>query len=206
MSQVATAFIAFTAAAAILTVTPGLDTALVLRTATSEGSRRALSASLGICAGCLLWGLLVALGLGALLAASELAYTALRWTGAAYLLYLGLKLICAPRTDLNFDGLLGRGSTWFWRGLLTNILNPKIGIFYLSFLPQFIPPGVDVSAMTVALAGIHASLGLIWFFVLIVATRPIVKALQQPTVLQTLDRITGSIFILFGLRIAFGRN
>ncbi|HEX8262404.1 MAG TPA: LysE family transporter, partial [Allosphingosinicella sp.] len=91
MTPLQQSLIAFTLAAALLTVTPGLDTALVLRTAAAEGARRALAAALGICLGCLAWGVLVAVGLGVLLQASELAYAVLKWIGAAYLLYLGVR-------------------------------------------------------------------------------------------------------------------
>src|SRR5919107_5234534 len=98
MSPLGQSLIAFTIAAALLTVTPGLDTALVLRTAAAEGSRRALAAALGICLGCLAWGAVVAVGLGVLIQASELAYLALKWIGAAYLLYLGLRLMLVPRS------------------------------------------------------------------------------------------------------------
>ena len=140
MSPLEQSLIAFTLAAALLTITPGLDTALVLRTAAAEGPRRALSAGLGICLGCLAWGLLVAVGLGMLLEASELAYLALKWAGAGYLLYLGFRMIVgAGDAAVAGDGEEAAGSGWFVRGMLTNLLNPKVGAFYVSFLPQFVP-------------------------------------------------------------------
>jgi threonine/homoserine/homoserine lactone efflux protein len=207
MSPLEQSLIAFTLAAALLTVTPGLDTALVLRTAASEGARRAVLAGLGICAGCLMWGAVVALGLGVLLAASELAYTMLRWIGAGYLFYLGIKLIVSRREELGFENGTGAGrNNWFWRGLLTNALNPKVGIFYVSFLPQFVPAGANVPATTLLLAAIHAALGLLWFAALILATQPIAKALRRPPLIRTLDRLTGGLFLLFGARLALGRD
>jgi threonine/homoserine/homoserine lactone efflux protein len=198
--------IAFTLAAALMTVTPGLDTALVIRTATVEGGRRALLAGLGICVGCLIWGLIVALGLGVLLKASELAYTMLRWAGAFYLFYLGVKLIRSKRQDFGLDQLPARQGAWFWRGLLTNILNPKVGVFYVSFLPQFIPAGTSVPTMTVLLTAIHALLGLAWFIALILATRPIAATLREARTVRLLDRATGGLFLLFGARLALSRN
>ncbi|MGZ8306137.1 MAG: LysE family translocator, partial [Allosphingosinicella sp.] len=99
MSPLDQSLIAFALAAALLTITPGLDTALVLRTAAAEGARRAFAAALGICLGCLAWGALVAVGLGMLLQASELAYRVLKWIGAAYLLYLGVRMIFARRGE-----------------------------------------------------------------------------------------------------------
>ncbi|HEU0100542.1 MAG TPA: LysE family translocator [Allosphingosinicella sp.] len=207
MSPLDPSLIAFALAAALLTVTPGLDTALVLRTAAAEGPRRALAASLGICLGCLAWGALVAAGLGILLQASELAYLALKWIGAAYLLYLGLRMIFAPRPDEAGDETeTAARANWFLRGLLTNLLNPKVGAFYVSFLPQFVPAGASVPSATLLLAAIHAGLGLLWFLLLIGATRPLAGLLRNPVLVRRLDRATGAVLIFFGLRLAFGRH
>jgi len=205
MSPLEQSLIAFTLAAALLTVTPGLDTALVLRTATAEGPRRAFAASLGICLGCLAWGALVAVGLGMLLQASELAYLTLKWMGAAYLLYLGIRLIFTRHGEIEAEEPAPRAN-WFLRGLLTNLLNPKVGAFYVSFLPQFIPAGAGVPSMTLLLATIHAGLGLLWFLLLIGATRPLAKVLRNPALVRALDRATGGVLIFFGLRLAFGRQ
>ncbi|VTN09094.1 Homoserine/homoserine lactone efflux protein [Raoultella terrigena] len=87
------------------------------------------------------WGALVALGLGALLAASELAYSLLKWCGAAWLCWLGLQLILRPRRAFDAGTAAPAGGNWFLRGMLGNVLNPKMGVFYVSFLPQFIPSG-----------------------------------------------------------------
>jgi threonine/homoserine/homoserine lactone efflux protein len=206
MSPLDASLIAFTLAAALLTVTPGLDTALVLRTAAAEGPRRALAAALGICLGCLAWGALVAVGLGVLLQASELAYQLLKWAGAAYLLYLGIGLVLTSRGEASPDAPAApAGSSWFWRGLLTNLLNPKVGAFYLSFLPQFIPAGASVPATTLLLTAIHAGLGLLWFLLLIGATRPVARLLRSTRAVRALDRATGGVLILFGLKLAFSR-
>lgn len=200
--------IAYTAAATLLVITPGLDTALVVRTAIAEGPRKALWTGLGIVAGCFTWAAFVAAGLGVLLVASELAYTILRWVGAAYLLYVGFKLLRKPRTSfIEERGAKRRGGhSAFTRGVLTNLLNPKIGIFYVSFLPQFIPEHVPVTAYTMLLGGIHALIGFIWFIALIAATRPLVGWLKRPRVVKMLDRITGGVFIAFGARLAATSN
>lgn len=206
MSPLEQSLVAFTVAAALLTVTPGLDTALVLRTAAAEGARRAFAAALGICLGCLAWGALVAVGLGMLLEASELAYLALKWIGAAYLIYLGIRLIFVPRDPGAPEGGAPPKANWLIRGLLTNLLNPKVGAFYVSFLPQFIPAGADVPSTTLLLAAIHAGLGLIWFLILIAATRPLARALRDPRLLGALDRLTGGVLVFFGLKLAFSRQ
>jgi len=200
------ALIAFTATAALLTITPGLDTALVLRTAAAEGPRRALLAAMGIALGCLGWGLLVGAGLGALLAASQVAYDLLRWTGAIYLFALGVKLIRSPRQA--FELAAGaeipapRRPNWLLRGFLTNMLNPKVGVFYVSFLPQFIPAGASVLGWSVLLASIHNLLGLVWFGALVATTRPLLGALRRQGVMAWLDRLTGGLFLAFGAKLA----
>jgi threonine/homoserine/homoserine lactone efflux protein len=194
--------LAFVAAAGLFTVTPGLDTALVLRTAAVGGPRRAALAGVGIVTGCFGWATLVALGLGALLAASQLAYTILRWVGAAYLIYMGYKLLRSPRTYFAADAQSGNGNNSFVTGLLTNLLNPKVGVFYVSFLPQFVPGGVSVPPYLLLLAAIHAVLSLIWFACLILATRPITRFLRRPEVVRGCDRLTGGVFVAFGVGLA----
>ncbi|HEX3886359.1 MAG TPA: LysE family translocator [Phenylobacterium sp.] len=207
------ALIAFSLAAGLLTITPGLDTALTLRTATVEGPKRAALAVAGIAIGCLTWGAIVALGLGALLKASLLAFTVLKWAGAAYLVWLGLNMILKPRTRFDMEAsdpagarAVGGDFTWMRRGLLTNLLNPKVGIFYISFLPQFLPHGVAAAPFIFLLAVIHALIGSVWLGCLIGATRPIAKLLKKAAVVRWLDRITGGVFLGFGVRLALERR
>ena len=203
------ALIAFSIAAGLLTLTPGLDTALVLRTAAVEGPRRAWLAAFGICLGTVIWGAMVALGLGALLAASALAFTVLKWAGAAYLVWLGVNLILKPRNRFDVGGSVASprsGMAWFRRGVLNNLLNPKAGVFYVSFLPQFVPQGVPAAPWMFMLALIHVVFGLVFFAFLIGATRPIAGFLQQASVVRWLDRITGGVFLGFGLRLALSRR
>ena len=203
------ALAAYVAAAGLLTITPGLDTALILRTATVEGSRRAAFAALGIAGGCLIWGGAVALGLGALLNASRLAFTLLTWTGAAYLVWLGLQLLLSPRRTFDTTsagGLPGGDLTLLRRGLLTNLLNPKIGVFYVSFLPQFLPTGVPPGPFIFLLALIHVILGLAWSAALIGGARPLSIVLRRAAVVRWLDRLTGGVFLAFGLRLALERR
>jgi threonine/homoserine/homoserine lactone efflux protein len=201
--SVLTSLIAYIAAASLLTITPGLDTALVLRTAAGGSPQKATLAGLGIVTGCLVWAALVALGLGALLAASVLAYTILRWIGAAYLLWVGYRLLRNPRRAFIAANITdGSQGTPFATGALTNLLNPKVGVFYVSFLPQFVPPNVPVGPYILMLGAIHALLGLIWFACLIAATRPIASWLKRPVVVQACDRLTGGVFVAFGLGLA----
>jgi len=199
--------LAFTFAATLLTLTPGLDTALVLRTATVEGKRQALQATLGINAGCLLWGAAVAFGLGALVAVSEVAFNLLKYCGAAYLAWLGVNMLLRPRRAFASAEADGKpAGNWFIKGMLGNVLNPKVGIFYVSFLPQFIPQGQPLILWTFGLVSIHVLLGALWSLALISATRPLSGFLRRERVIQWMDRTTGMIFVLFAARLAFSKR
>lgn len=204
MHSISTSLIAFIITAGLVTISPGLDSVLVLRTAASEGPRQAIMTGLGIALGCLAWALLVAAGLGALLEASQLAYDGLRWAGAAYLIWLGYKLLRRPRQSFTTELPPARaGHAAFARGALTNLLNPKVGVFYVSFLPQFVPTGVPVGRYVMMLGAIHMLEGLIWFACLIIATHSLTRWLQRSSVVRWLDRITGGLFVAFGLSLAF---
>lgn len=199
--------LAFTFAALLLTLTPGLDTALVLRTAALEGRKQAVCAAFGISAGCLLWGAAVAFGLGALVAVSELAYNMLKYCGAAWLCWLGINMLLRPRTQFAVDDAANPPTTnWFLKGMLGNALNPKVGIFYASFLPQFIPHGQAPVIWTFGLVGIHVVLATSWLMILIGATRPLARLLRRQRVIQWLDRATGTIFLLFAARLALSKR
>ena len=206
------ALLSFTVTAGLLTITPGLDTALVLRTAAVEGRKQAMLAGMGICFGCLLWGVAASFGLSALLAVSGFAYNVLRIVGAIYLGYLGIKLLIRAFASTSSNSgaepeeyASKDGSLWFKRGLLTNLLNPKVGVFYLSFLPQFIPAGVQVWSFSILLALIHATEGLLWFLVLSNATELLSGWLKQRSVIMALEGAMGAIFIGFGLKLAFDK-
>ncbi|GAO07586.1 putative LysE family transporter [Streptomyces lydicamycinicus] len=203
----------------LLTLTPGLDTALVLRTAALGHRRRAWGVVLGIQSGTLIWGTLTSLGVTALLTASHLAYEILRWAGAAYLVWMGGRLLRstwrrsadeAPETPGNRaevpsgagsgDSLLGG-----WRqGLTTNLLNPKMGAFYVAMLPQFLPADTSHLAAGVLLTGIHILLAVLWAGVLITLGHVLRDRLQQPTARRWLDRVTGTVIAAFGVRLALG--
>lgn len=199
------ALLAFTLAAGLLTLTPGLDTALILRTAAVEGPRRAVLAMVGILGGCFVWGGLAAFGVGAVLQASTLAFTLLKWAGAAYLAWLGIWLILRPRERFEVGAavaMTGGDVAWLRRGFLSNVLNPKMGVFYVSFLPQFLPPGVPAAPFMLGLTSIHVLLGALWLGLLIAATQPISHLLRTAAVVRWLDRVTGGVFLAFAARLA----
>ncbi len=200
------ALAAYVLAAGLLTITPGVDTAIVLRASAAQGPRAGAGAAVGVAAGLMVWGAGAAFGLNALMAASGAAYAALKWAGAAYLVWLGLRLLLRPRSTLAPASLAAKG--WrggLQRGFLTNVLNPKVGVFYATFLPQFIPANVNVAAFSLLLAVIHAALALIWFAALIALTAPLGRRLREPRVVKALDRLTGAVFLGFGVKLAAAR-
>jgi len=198
------AIIAFVPVAALLTITPGTDTMLVLRSATLGGARPALLAGLGIALGCLVWGAAVALGLGALLVASPLLFGWLRVVAAGYLGWIGLGLLWRPHRA--GDAAPAPAGRAFRRGLLTNLLNPKVGVFYVTLLPQFLPPGSADPAAGLILAATHVALTLVWFAMLIGFARVLAPLLQSPGFARAIDRVCGVVFVGFGLKLALSRG
>lgn len=207
----AQALIAFLFAGGLLTITPGTDTLMVLRTATVEGPRSAVLAAAGINIGCLVWGAAIAGGVGAMIAAAPTLFTIVRWAGAAYLMWIGIGLLLRPREGLGgaegvqHEAVRGGAALWFRRGLVTNLLNPKIGIFYISFLPQFVPAGYAAPGFIFLLACLHVLMSVAWFGLLIGASMPLGRAMARPGVVKTMDRVTGGLFVALGVRLAVVR-
>lgn len=202
------ALLGFAALAAVLTIIPGLDTALVLRSALARGASFAIATALGIGTGALVWGAAAAVGAAALLAASELAYRLLTLAGAVYLVYLGVMLIVrassASAAASDADSVPAVPSHWrgFLTGVWTNLLNPKVGAFYLATIPQFVPPGTSPLGMGLLLAGVHDVLSVLWFALIIAIASYARRWLAQPRVLRMIDRVAGVAFVGFGVKLA----
>lgn len=180
--------------ALLLTLTPGADTALVLRTAMGAGARPAVRCTLGICTGTMTWATLSAVGVSALVSASYVAYDLLRYGGAAYLLWLGIS---AFRSHAGADGRAGS----FRTGLVTNLLNPKIGVFYATVLPTFLRPGESVLGMSLLLAGIHAVMGLLWLSAVALLAGRLGAVLSRDVWRRRLQRVTGVVLVGFGVKV-----
>ena len=202
------ALLSFAVVAGLLTLVPGLDTALVLRAAVSRGRRYAFATAVGIGSGTLVWGAAAAAGVSVLLTASELAYAVLRIAGAIYLVWMGIGMI---RDGLRRRGVIpedavddsSRGVFGAWaRGLGTNLLNPKVGVFYVAMLPQFLPDGVPPLLMGCALAVVHNVEGMVWFTAIITAAGLARTWLSRDTVRRAMDTVTGTVLVGFGLKLA----
>jgi threonine/homoserine/homoserine lactone efflux protein len=218
--SVSSAVVGFALVAGLVTVVPGLDTALVLRAAILTGPRSAFATALGIGTGALAWGAAAAVGVSALLLTSTVAYTGLRIVGAGYMLWLGAGLIrsAVRRGPLEAGGRLEPGgplepgeqpapglwSAWR-RGVLTNLLNPKIGAFYVAMLPQFIPQGTSPLLMGILLALVHDLEGMLWFTVIILGAGRMAATLRRRAAQRAVDGATGSVLIGFGLKLGLLR-
>jgi threonine/homoserine/homoserine lactone efflux protein len=205
------AVLTFALVAGVLTVTPGLDTALVLRSAVTGGRREAMATGAGIIAGVFVWGAAAAVGVSALLTASQLAFDVLRFAGAAYLLWLGVQLLVQAlrRQPAALEAPPADARRSAWRsarlGLTTNLLNPKVGVFYVALLPQFVPPGSNPLLVGLLLAAVHGALSLVWFGALTWLASALSRWLRRPATVRVIDGITGTALVGFGVRLAFVR-
>lgn len=211
---------AFAVVALALTVTPGVDTAITLRSALGGRTGRTVGVVLGIMTGLLVWGALAAVGVSALLAASDVAHTALRLAGAAFLLWTGLRLLWSayrgprptapaeasqdPLSQNGSEGVVaGHGLGAGWRqGVLTNVLNPKVGAVYVALLPQFIPPDAPQLLWGLELALIHVVLAGLWLGLLAVVAARARRRLTGSAVHRWLDAVAGVVVTGFGVRLA----
>lgn len=201
------AVLGFAVVAALLTVIPGLDTALVLRSSLTRSRSYAIATALGIQFGVMAWGIAAAVGATALLAVSELAYEVVSLAGAVYLAALGAWLLVSSFRRHAVDAVelppVRGGVLRGWAmGAVTNLLNPKVGVFYLATIPQFVPPGVSPLAMGALLAGVHCVLGLIWFAIIIAGSSALGARLRTPRFTRWIDRVTGGVLVAFGLKLA----
>jgi threonine/homoserine/homoserine lactone efflux protein len=203
---VASALWSFALLAGLLTIIPGPDSALILRSALVQTRKHAYATALGIASGTFVWGAAAAVGAAALLAASEFAFTILKIVGAVYLAYLGITMIVKSfrRRKLEADvaAPVGTLRAAFARGAVTNLLNPKVGVFYIALIPQFIPEGVPPVGMGLLLALVHVVESIVWFTGLILAAHFARQWLSSPRVSAWIDRVTGGILVAFGAFLA----
>lgn len=199
-----TEYLAAVGALALLTILPGPDVAIVTRFALASGPTAATRAAVGIVAGLAVWGVLAVLGLAAVLAASATAYTVVKIAGAAFLIGMGVHVLWrSGKRHAQAAAASSPAVTHPVRsGFLTNVLNPKIAVFYASLLPSLVPPGGAPRLWLPVLVGTHAVLSLVWLATYAAALTRTRFVMGRPRVRATLDRITGCVLIGLGLRLA----
>jgi threonine/homoserine/homoserine lactone efflux protein len=201
----------FLATASVLVITPGQDTFFILGRSLSGGRAAGVAAALGISAGSVIHTFAAALGLSALLATSPYAFMAVKFTGAAYLIYIGVRAL-VKRTNGLPDGNEATGGDGRWaafrQGVLSNLLNPKVALFFLALMPQFIGAGsTNKVGAFLALGLSFVALGVAWCLVLAVAAAHLRGVfLRRPSMAAVLNRVAGVMFIALGLRLATARS
>jgi RhtB (resistance to homoserine/threonine) family protein len=204
----------FVLAGLLLNLTPGPDVLYIVTNALRSGARAGVVAGLGITAGCFVHVFAAAVGVGALLAASATAFTMLKWLGAAYLLWVGVRLLlvraASPSADLQALARMQPPSSLaavFRGGFLTNVLNPKVAIFFLAFVPQFIAPDTEQKALAFVLLGTLFNVNSVAVnsgWALAAAWMARHGAVQRG--MHWLDRVAGAMFVAFGLKLALSEN
>jgi threonine/homoserine/homoserine lactone efflux protein len=210
--QLANSLLAYLPAAIIVTLLPGPDTALVLGVATRHGVATAWRAAFGIGTGLMVWAVAVSAGLASALRASADIYAAFRWCCAAYLLYLAISAVVAARRREPREAREPAATqTQAWRqsaagyrlGLLTATLNPKLGVFFVTILPQFIPRHAPVVTYTLALIALQAVCAIAWYVLLAMVARRGQRWLRRNRVQRWINGSTAAVFTTFGIRTAF---
>ena len=205
----------FVVAGLLLNLTPGPDVLYIVTHALKSGARAGIVAALGITAGCFVHIFAAAVGVSALLAASATAFTLLKWIGAAYLVWVGLKMLRAsapPAMDVAApDARTGNAldlKTIFARGFATNALNPKVALFFLAFLPQFIGPAIERKSLAFLLLGLLFNFNGLWVNIgwAVAAAWLSRRVGVVRTGMHWLERAAGAMFLGFGLKLALSDN
>src|ERR1051326_1917944 len=203
--------VAFVVVATVVTVIPGVDMALVARSVLTRGRRAGYITSVGICSGLWVHAVASALGLSAILMMSAALFSAVKLIGALYLVTLGVSsLRSAFRTTAEAPAPVaataGDARRAFAQGFLSNLLNPKVAIFYLTLLPQFVRPGDSVLARSLFLAAVHVVIGLAWLFLYAYFLGRLGVVLRRPRVRRAMEGVTGTMLIGLGARLAWERR
>jgi RhtB (resistance to homoserine/threonine) family protein len=205
-------FLLFLGVAALVIVVPGPDTAVVTKNILVHGRRAGFGTSIGVSAGIAVWTLAAAVGVASLVRASAVAFTVLKLIGALYLIWLGLQALRAARhtgsaarlSSASTSPMSARGG--FRQGLLSDLANPKIGIFFTSLLPQFVDPGHPVLLPFLALGAVFVVMTVVWLSAYCLIAARAAETLQRPRVKAAMDRVTGCVLIALGVRVAIERR
>ena len=203
-------FWVFALAALLLNLTPGNDMLYVAARSTSQGIKAGIISSLGIMAGCMVHILAAVIGLSAIIAQSALAFNIIKYVGAAYLVYLGIRSIISRKKTFDVKNKMQQQSYTriFWQGVLTNVLNPKVALFFLAFLPQFINVESKHTALQILFLGTWFNVGgtLVNIIVAILFGKIGTWLSQSPRFIQWQERITGAMLIALGIKVALSKK
>jgi threonine/homoserine/homoserine lactone efflux protein len=198
------ALVAFAPVAALLTITPGAATALVVRSAATGGRRRALATTVGNSLGVLAWGCFAAMGIAAVVATSAAAFTTVKLAGAVVLILLGLQSLRGHR-EAPERPTAARGAP-LRDGLVTSLANPKLAVFFVALFPQFVPAGAPVLPSALLMAAMIVGFDLVWYSALAYAVARARRAFVEGPWLARAQRLTGAVLVGLGVRLAFERR
>ena len=198
----------FLAVATLVVVTPGPDMTLVARNTFAGGRLSGLATSAGTCSGLFVHATAAALGLSAVLLASSQAFTIVKIAGGAYLIFLGIRTIIGAGRDAPVRDGAKAADPWsaYRQGVLTNVLNPKVAVFFLSLLPQFVEPGPGFTGRLLLLSALFILMGLLWLTVYTLALHAVGAFVGRPSVKTVIETVTGAVLVTLGLRLALQRR
>jgi threonine/homoserine/homoserine lactone efflux protein len=195
----------FTLAAVLIILLPGPDTLVTVRSIVRGGRSSGIATAAGILVGLTIWVSVAALGLAAVLRASEVGYDVLRIAGAGYLVWLGvqsLRSLRRPAPVAETGARRGLVGTGFSAGLVTNLLNPKVGVFFVTFLPGFVPHGYPIGITSLLFGALFIVLSIGYYVVLLALATRVTGWMAQPRVRRRMDAVTGTVLVGFGVRLA----
>jgi RhtB (resistance to homoserine/threonine) family protein len=189
-------------------MSPGIDTALITKRTMADGQTGGYKMALGLASGSLVHTLAATFGLSALLLQSALAFEIVKYAGAVYLMYLGISAFLSKKSDTGSSAKeeKTKETSAFRQGLVSNVLNPKVAVFFLTFLPQFVQNDQNVTLQLLLMGITYTILAITWFFVFVFFINYLRKWLTTPSVQRFMDKATGVVLIGFGLKLAFEKH
>jgi RhtB (resistance to homoserine/threonine) family protein len=203
-------FYTFLVLSLFVVMSPGIDTALITKRTISDGRIDGYKMALGITTGSLVHTFTAAFGLSAILMQSAVAFEIVKYAGAVYLIYLGLSSFITNKnkyvTHIENQNNSELKKSAFKQGLFSNVLNPKVAMFFLTFLPQFVKTGADATQQFIMMGVIYTVLSITWFFVYVFFINYLREWLMSPKVQRIMDKVTGLVLIGFGLKLALDKQ
>lgn len=203
-------FFTFLVLSLFIVMSPGIDTALITKRTISGEKKDGYKMALGLATGCLVHTFAAAFGISAILMQSAVAFEIVKYVGAIYLMYLGLSSFISSKkkevTNVKNENNFEMKKSAYKQGLLSNILNPKVALFFLTFLPQFVKNGENTTQQLIMMGFIYTLLSIAWFFVFVFLINYVRKWLMSPKVQGIMDKTTGLVLIVFGLKLALTKQ
>ncbi|HZH62684.1 MAG TPA: LysE family translocator [Metabacillus sp.] len=199
-------FFTFLVLSLFVVMSPGIDTALITKRTIADGRKNGYKMALGITTGSLIHTIAAAFGLSAILVQSAIAFEIVKYVGAIYLIYLGISSFITRKKNKVVTQEAPMSKSAFTQGLLSNVLNPKVAMFFITFLPQFVKSGTDVTIQLISMGVIYTFLSISWFFLYVFFINYLREWIMSEKVQKIMDKTTGLVLIGFGLKLALEKQ